>query len=70
MYLFMNKYNLDLFIRYLQTITQAICAKVSRFHYHHPINVPTAEAQACLMDYPYGERAITHHVGPVRIGGC
>jgi hypothetical protein len=21
------------------------------------------------MDYPQGERAITHHVGPVRVGG-
>jgi hypothetical protein len=40
-------------------------------HYHHqPINVPTAGAQAFLMDYPQGERAITHHAGPVRIGGC
>jgi hypothetical protein len=41
-------------------------------HHHHyqPINVPTAGTQAFLMDYPQGERAITHHVGPVRIGGC
>jgi hypothetical protein len=38
------------------------------FH-HQPINVPTAGAQAFLMDYPQGERAITHHAGPVRIGG-
>jgi hypothetical protein len=37
--------------------------------HHQPINV-TAGAQAFLMDYPQGERAITHHVGPVRIGGC
>jgi hypothetical protein len=28
------------------------------------------QAQAFLMDYPQGERAITHHTGPVRIGGC
>jgi hypothetical protein len=42
------------------------------FHHHHhqPINVPTAGTQAFLMDYPQGERAITHHAGPVRIGGC
>jgi hypothetical protein len=39
------------------------------FH-HQPINVPTAGAQAFLMDYPQGKRAITHHAGPVRIGGC
>jgi hypothetical protein len=38
-------------------------------HHHQPINVPTAGAQAFLMDYPQGERAITHHAGPVRIGG-
>jgi hypothetical protein len=39
-------------------------------HHHQPINVPTAGAQAYLMDYSQGERAITHHAGPVRIGGC
>jgi hypothetical protein len=39
------------------------------FHHHQPINVPTAGAQAFLMDYPQGERAITHHAGPLRIGG-
>jgi hypothetical protein len=41
-------------------------------HHHHdrPINVPTAGAQAFLMDYPQGEGAITHHAGSVRIGGC
>jgi hypothetical protein len=38
-------------------------------HHHQPINVPTAGAQAFLMDYSLGERAITHHAGPVRIGG-
>jgi hypothetical protein len=37
--------------------------------HHQPINVPTAGAQAFLMDYPQGERAITDHAGPVRIGG-
>jgi hypothetical protein len=32
---------------------------------------PTAAgAQALLMDYQQGERAITHHAGPVRIDGC
>jgi hypothetical protein len=30
-----------------------------------PINV---QAQAFLMDYTYGERAITHHAGTVRVG--
>jgi hypothetical protein len=30
-------------------------------------NVPTAGAQALLMDYTYGERAIAHHAGPVRV---
>jgi hypothetical protein len=28
-------------------------------HPHQPINVPTAGAQAFLMDYPQGKRAIT-----------
>jgi hypothetical protein len=40
------------------------------FHHHQPINVPTARAQAFLMDYPQGKQAITHHAAPVRIGGC
>jgi hypothetical protein len=30
-------------------------------HHHQPINAPTAGAQAFLMDYTQGERAITHH---------
>jgi hypothetical protein len=38
--------------------------------HHQPINVPTVGAQAFLMNYPQGERAITHHAGPMRIGGC
>jgi hypothetical protein len=39
--------------------------------YHRlPIHNPTARAQAFLMDYTLGERAITHHAGPVRVGGC
>jgi hypothetical protein len=38
-------------------------------HHHQPINVLTAGAQAFLMDYPQGERALTHHAGPVRVGG-
>jgi hypothetical protein len=37
-------------------------------YYHQPINVPTAGAQAFLMDYTQGIRAITHHAGPVRVG--
>jgi hypothetical protein len=38
-------------------------------HHHQPIIVPIAGAQIFLMDYPQGERAITHHAGPVRVGG-
>jgi hypothetical protein len=34
--------------------------------HHQPINAPTAGAQAFLMDYTYGERAMTQHAGPVR----
>jgi hypothetical protein len=34
------------------------------------INVSTAGVQAFLMDHRKGERAITHHAGPARIGGC
>jgi hypothetical protein len=30
-------------------------------HHHQRINEPTAGAQAFLMDYTQGERAITHH---------
>jgi hypothetical protein len=37
--------------------------------HHQPIKGPTAGAQAFLMGFPQGERAITHHAGPVRIGG-
>jgi hypothetical protein len=32
------------------------------------MNVPTAGAQAFLLDHPQGERDITHHANPVRIG--
>jgi hypothetical protein len=39
-------------------------------HHHQPINVPTAGAQAFLLNYTQGERAIHHHAGLVRIGGC
>jgi hypothetical protein len=39
-------------------------------HHHQPISVPTAGAQAFLIDYAKGERDITHHVGLVRVGGC
>jgi hypothetical protein len=38
-------------------------------HHHQRINAPTAGAQAFLKDYPQGQRAITYHAGPVRIGG-
>jgi hypothetical protein len=35
---------------------------LTHHHYHHhPINFPTAGAQAFRMDYPQGERAIAHH---------
>jgi hypothetical protein len=37
-------------------------------HHHQPINVPTAGAQAFPMDYTR-ERGITHHAGPVWVGG-
>jgi hypothetical protein len=30
-------------------------------HHHQPINASSAEAQAFLVDYSLGERAITHH---------
>jgi hypothetical protein len=40
---------------------------LSNAHHNLPINIPTAEAQAFLMDYPQGERAIAHDVGLVRI---
>jgi Na+-transporting NADH:ubiquinone oxidoreductase subunit NqrE len=39
--------------------------RINSSSHHQPINVPIAEAQAFLMDYPQGERAITHHAGPV-----
>jgi hypothetical protein len=35
---------------------------------YQPINDPTAGTQAFLMDYTQGERVITHHAGPVRVG--
>jgi hypothetical protein len=38
--------------------------------YNHQPNVHTAGAQAFLMDYTYGERALTHHAGSFRVGGC
>jgi hypothetical protein len=31
------------------------------------LDVPTAGAQAFLMDYTLRKRAITHHAGPVRV---
>jgi hypothetical protein len=47
---------------------ECVFNKYHRHHYNQPINVPTAGAQAFLMDHPQGERAITHHAGPMRIG--
>jgi hypothetical protein len=67
---------MTLHLTYLSIITDdrlTICHACNTSHHHHyhqPINVPTAGARAFLMDYPQGERAITHHAGPVRIGGC
>jgi hypothetical protein len=44
--------------------------RYDKFFYHDQlINVATAGAQAFLMDYLQGERAIILHAGPVRIGG-
>jgi hypothetical protein len=37
----------------------------SHHHHHQPNNVPTAGAQAFLVDYPQGERVITRH-NPLR----
>jgi hypothetical protein len=37
-------------------------------HHHQPIHVPNAGAQAFLMDYLQGERAITHHAGRGLVG--
>jgi hypothetical protein len=42
----------------------------SKHPHHQPINVPTAGVQTFSKDYPQGERAITHHAGPVQIGEC
>jgi hypothetical protein len=39
---------LRIFIRYLESITQVLRV----IHHYQPINVPTAGAQAFLMDYP------------------
>jgi hypothetical protein len=43
---------------------------VTHHHHYQPINVPNAGAQTFLMDYPQGERAITHRAVPVQIGEC
>jgi hypothetical protein len=56
-------------LRYIDLNMITKYAYFSHHHHHQPINVPTAGAQAFLMDYPQGERAITHLAGPVRIGG-
>jgi hypothetical protein len=50
----------------LYFILSRACEWSSSSH-HQPINAPTAGAQAFLMDHPQGERAITHHAGPVRV---
>jgi hypothetical protein len=43
---------------------------IGTYIHHQPINVLTARAQAFLMDYTQGERAITHLAGPERVSGC
>jgi hypothetical protein len=63
---FMHKTKISVYI-----YSFSVLGKIQFFHQPHnqPINVPTARTQAFLMDYPQGERAITHQAGPVRIGG-
>jgi hypothetical protein len=49
-------------------LDRPMCKLNDHHHHHQPINVPTAGAQAFLMDYTQGERAISHYAGPVRVG--
>jgi hypothetical protein len=58
------------YIHTLYPVLYLLAILIHHHRHHQPINVPTAGAQAFLMDYPQGERAMTHHAGPVRIGGC
>jgi hypothetical protein len=44
-----------------------VIVRENNHHHHQPINVPTAGAQTFLMDYPQGERAITHHAGSAQL---
>jgi hypothetical protein len=46
---------------YVTIFNERIC--IDHHHHHQPINVPTARAEAFLMDYTQGEWAITHHAG-------
>jgi hypothetical protein len=69
--LLMQKYSETGVVVFLLTLCYGVkfflfCFWFILFHHHHhqPINVPTAGAQAFLMDYPQGERAKTHHAGP------
>jgi hypothetical protein len=56
--------------RLYKLISKVLTSKYHHHYRHHqPINVPTAGAQAFLIDYPQRERAITHYAGQVRIGG-
>jgi hypothetical protein len=48
--LILRKRNIHCFVLVLYTI-----GDISIIHHHQPINVPTAGAQAFLMDYPQGE---------------
>jgi hypothetical protein len=50
----------------IQNVMMMMC---DMFHHRHnqSINVPTAGAQAFLMDYTYGKQAIVHHAGRVEM---
>jgi hypothetical protein len=67
-YFAMYLINVPFVSTYIEVVS---CHGIFGIHtYHHqPINVPTAGAEAFLMDYPQVERAITHVAGPVRVGG-
>jgi hypothetical protein len=55
-------------LRNLQKMSCVVMQKVHHNH-HQLIIVLTGGAQAFLMDYLQGQRAITHD-SPVRFGGC
>jgi hypothetical protein len=53
----------------LQKVRKHRWCKISH-HHHQPINVPTAGAQPSLWITHKENGPITHHAGPVRVGGC